>query len=413
MALLKVKNIGPIRSGLNENDGFVEFSGVTVLIGDQGTGKSTIAKIFSTLSWLEKALVRGDFSGDYVSRYRRFKKHLGYQNIINYLNKDSFIEYHGDTIKIVYQNERLKVTKLQEAEDYLFPKIMYVPAERNFVSSVDKPDLVKRLPLTIYTFLDEYEDAKEALADEVHLPIEGSRFEYKKNNKKSWLVGDDFKVNLLEASSGFQSLVPLFLVTRHLSELIQKKESTSHREISVNDEKEIRKEIERILKSGKLSEDVKRVLLEKLSARFTYSRFINIVEEPEQNLYPTSQKHVLYELLNYKNQVTANQLVLTTHSPYIVNYLTLAIKAAEVKHKISNCDNERQDDLFVKLSKIVPLKSSVEHNEVNIYQLSPDGTIKKLPEYHNLPTDENLLNQLLASSNDAFIELLKIEDQCQ
>jgi hypothetical protein len=43
-------------------------------MGNQGTGKSTIAKIFSTLSWIEKALTRGNFTDDYLLRYKRFIK---------------------------------------------------------------------------------------------------------------------------------------------------------------------------------------------------------------------------------------------------------------------------------------------------------------------------------------------------
>ena len=62
MAKLKIRNIGPIKSTENLKNGYIDFDGVTLFIGNQGTGKSTISKIYSTLSWIEKALVRGDFS---------------------------------------------------------------------------------------------------------------------------------------------------------------------------------------------------------------------------------------------------------------------------------------------------------------------------------------------------------------
>ena len=95
MSKIKIKNVGPIKDGYKSNNGFIEFSDLTVFIGNQGSGKSTIAKIFSTMSWIEKALVRGDFTGSYLSQYNRFKKQLAYQNISNYLNDNSEIEYIG------------------------------------------------------------------------------------------------------------------------------------------------------------------------------------------------------------------------------------------------------------------------------------------------------------------------------
>ena len=204
---------------------------------------------------------------------------------------------------------------------------MYVLAERNFVSSVDRPDLVKRLPLPLYTFLDEYEEAKQNIGEGIILPLDNIKFEYRKQNKKSWLIGNNFKIELLEASSGFQSVVPLFLVTNHLTKIINGEENLTRKNISIDEAKKMRKQVDKIFNNSKISENVKRVLLEKLSARFKYSCFLNIVEEPEQNLYPTSQKTVLYELLKSKNRWENNKLVLTTHSPYIINYITLAVKA--------------------------------------------------------------------------------------
>lgn len=48
---LIVKSFGPVK----ELD--ITFRKVTVFIGDQGTGKSCIAKLFSLFKWLEKELL--------------------------------------------------------------------------------------------------------------------------------------------------------------------------------------------------------------------------------------------------------------------------------------------------------------------------------------------------------------------
>ena len=113
---------------------------------------------------------------------------------------------------------------------------MYIPAERNFISSVDRPDLLKRLPLPLYTFLEAYEEAKGCLGGQIDLPVGNMKFIYRKQNKKSMLEGENFKIELLEASSGYQSLVPLFIVTRYLSTVIKESSTTTHKKISVNEE---------------------------------------------------------------------------------------------------------------------------------------------------------------------------------
>ena len=46
----------------DSEDGFIDFSKLTLfIIGGQGTGKSTVAKLFSLCSWLEKAFFRDDY----------------------------------------------------------------------------------------------------------------------------------------------------------------------------------------------------------------------------------------------------------------------------------------------------------------------------------------------------------------
>lgn len=406
MARLKIRNVGPIRTGYEPQNGFIEFKGVTLFIGNQGSGKSTVAKLYSTLSWIEKALVRGDFTPAYAMKYNRFKKqHLAYQNLSNYVNDESYIEYIGNAYHLIYEKSQFVIKKLKEDKSYSFPKIMYVPAERNFVSSVDRPDLVKRLPLPLYTFMDEYEDAKQNIGQGLKLPISNTTIEYKKQSKKAILKGDGYEIDLLEASSGFQSLVPLFLVTRHLSEIVKSKGSVTRKNISLEEEERIRKMVSQLLAKDSISDDVFKAVLEKISSKFRYESFVNVVEEPEQNLFPTSQKNVLFDLFKYKNQSKQNKLIITTHSPYIINFLTLAVKAFQmIKLNLS-------DELKKRIEEIVPKDSIISGNEVNLYQLEEStGAIVKLQDYKGLPSDENSLNNLLEEFNNDFVQLLKIEN---
>lgn len=60
MSLLKIKSFGPIKNGYSKEDGFIKITPVTVICGDQATGKSTIAKLYSTCVWLEKKFDAGE-----------------------------------------------------------------------------------------------------------------------------------------------------------------------------------------------------------------------------------------------------------------------------------------------------------------------------------------------------------------
>lgn len=413
MAKIKLRNIGPIKDGLLNSDEFIDLSGLVVFIGNQGTGKSTIAKLFSTLSWIEKALVRGDFTSQYIEQYNRFKnRYLAYQNISGYLNDNSYFEYQGDACEFTFQNNQFRVNKVASNNNYNYPKIMYVPAERNFVSSIDRPDLIKRLPLPLYTFMDEYEAAKQNLKENIVLPIGSVKFEYKKNSKKSYLVGNDFKIELLEASSGFQSATPLILVTRHLSEVIKNKVSDTRKELNRDSEERLRKAVFDLLKDHKITEDVFKATLENLSARFSYNCFINVVEEPEQNLFPLSQKDVLFDLIKYLNEHEGNKLILTTHSPYIINFLSIAIQAHYLKEKITiNKNPEKKKKLHDRLNNIVPSDSTINIKCVNIYQIDEGGNINKLDSIHGIPSDKNYLNRQLRFGNELFDSLLEIEEE--
>ena len=79
MIKLKIENFGPIIKGFTSDNGWMEIRKNTFLIGNQGSGKSTVAKLFSSLTWLEKSINRGDtkinnFTPDNFIEITRFQK---------------------------------------------------------------------------------------------------------------------------------------------------------------------------------------------------------------------------------------------------------------------------------------------------------------------------------------------------
>lgn len=418
MSELKVQHFGPVTSGFTANDGFIDFRKVTVFIGNQGTGKSSVAKLFSTLSWLEKVLFQGRLKPGYVTSYNRFvREFCAYQNLRHYFQgDDTIIEYRGKAFSFVFRNNKLEIQPVDSPVGYRVPQIMYVPAERNFLSAVDNPDKLKGLPLSLSTFWNELSRSQQELTKGLALPIGNARFEFDKSNKISWIAsenqaGKPYRLRLSEASSGFQSFVPLLLVSSNLSASIHKERDASRSELSGEERKRVRDEIERILSNEKLSAEVKQQALELLSARFKNEQFLNIVEEPEQNLFPQSQQTILFKLLEFANKTPENELVLTTHSPYIINHLTLAIKAQAVSQKITDSTHqpEQQAALRERLAQVVPATATVAAADVAVYELSQAGEIAPLATYRGLPSDDNYLNRHLEETNNLFADLLDLE----
>jgi predicted ATPase len=416
MRKIRIKNFGPIKEGFEGNNGWLELKKFTVFIGNQGSGKSTIAKMISTLTWIEKALVRGDYPEKEFTNHSRFiKKYSSYHKLENYFDgldgiDRAEIEYEGDAYYFKYSNKKFTVEKKQNIS-YLLPQIMYIPAERNFISTIDNPKMIRLSSGPLVEFLSEFDKAKQEIKDSVTLPLSNAKLEYDRLNDIVNVRGEDYKIRLTEASSGYQSAIPLFLVSRYLATNIRQQNENSQEELSTDELNRFRKGVEFIYSDDSLTDEQKRIAISALSTRFKKSTFVNIVEEPEQNLFPSSQRQMMNNLIEFANMNQGNQLIITTHSPYIINYFTLSIKAKNVFDKVTNCGGEKIS--ITGIFTIVPEKSFVATQDLIIYELSDKGQIIKLADYKGLPSDENYLNEKLAETNDLFANLLEIEDSCQ
>lgn len=406
MNKIRIINFGPIKKGCLDNNGWLDINKVTVFIGSQGSGKSTIAKVVSTLTWLEKAINRGDIDKGKIS-HAEFYRFFKYQRIHNYFKDNTEIEYIGDKISLKY-SKNLSYPKIEILNDTQFnvPKIMYVPSERNFLSAVKNAYGIKNLPDTLYTFAEELRKGQQTLNNNLlKLPIGELEYKYDSEKDSSYIVGKDYELDIAESSSGYQSFVPLFLVTKFLTDELQKGENILREQLNVEQSVRRNKEIADIMFNKSLTEDSKSKKIKEIDAKYLNTCFINIVEEPEQNLFPSTQQKMIYNLLAFNNKIKPNKLIITTHSPYLINYLTLSVKAGILKDKL----NSKQKD---KLNKIVPLESSVLPDDVVIYELNEtEGTLIRLGNYEGIPSDKNYLNIQLGLSNKLYDLLIDIEEE--
>ncbi|MCF8258810.1 MAG: AAA family ATPase [Flavobacteriales bacterium] len=405
MNKIRIRNFGPIREGLEENGGWIELKKLTILTGNQGSGKSTVAKLASTLAWIEKRMVKGVMKPDWLNTHNRFVKHCSYHNLSGYFKKDTEIGFEGNAYRFTFKDGRFE-SRPVSTNAYLLPKIMYVPAERNFLAAVEQAQQAKYLPSPLVTFQDEYRRALKSVKGTLGLPITGAALTVA--NGVPYIKGEDYEIRLSQASSGFQSTVPMFLVSHDLANTISKGADPSMREFSSAEMKKLRKDIERILLNDSLAEEVKQESLRVLSSKIKIDCFVNVVEEPEQNLYPTSQRGMLNALLNHVNMTDGNRLIITTHSPYVIHYLTLAIKAKQIIAKAG-----QDSGITDAVNELVPLDSAIDASDCAIYELDDNGTIAALERYQGLPSDENELNNHLAVFNTLFSQLLDLEDRCR
>jgi energy-coupling factor transporter ATP-binding protein EcfA2 len=400
---LKVVNFGPIKTGCKNNDGWIHFGKVTVLIGGQGSGKSTLLKLFKLFSMVEELLVHQS-SPSYDATW--FLKQLANQKLEAYLRKDSHLEYAGHAFRISFV-DGVFYSAQEGGSGFHFPMIINHPVERTLLSVYPPRDFEKHWAFHDWSYLELYHIALHSIKEGQELPVSGTLIEYSPKEGEAFLQGTDYKIKLSEASSGIQSLVPLVLVSDYLLRRILNMGTSHKEEMEVTPDPENSQPGDQV-KAEKSSESVVREAeMNYLKKEAGYSCFYHLIEAPELHLYPATLKQVLYYLLSNNNATAANKLIMTTQSPYLLGFLTLALKAGSLATALP-------EEALSKISGIVPQTAFLKKGSVTIYQLdAATGSVSALETYQDLPSDDNLLNNIFDDSNDAFAKLLEMEHQWQ
>jgi hypothetical protein len=119
---------------------------------------------------------------------------------------------------------------------------------------------------------------------------------------------------------------------------------------------------------------------------------------------------MLKKLLEFNNLNVGNKLVMTTHSPYLINYLSIAAQAGQLNEKLNTSNNAGA--LKKRMLNVIPEESLITSSDIVIYQLDErNGTINRLPSFEGIPSDRNYLNDSLRHGNEMFDELLAIEQE--
>jgi len=119
-----------------------------------------------------------------------------------------------------------------------------------------------------------------------------------------------------------------------------------------------------------------------------------IIEEPEQNLFPETQRDLIYYLLEKLQSEKDHKLTITTHSPYILYALNNCMLGGLVSDKISEKDKQRTK---CKSALINPQK-------VSIYEIH-NGILKNIQQKDGL-ISSNYFDRNMKEVMDDFYAFL-------
>lgn len=237
---------------------------------------------------------------------------------------------------------------------------VYIPSER-ILLSIMKDSVFSLLrfgssiPESIVKFGSRYEQAKGKFKN-LDMDFLNIRVSFSKEEDKIVFLNDQTVVDFLHASSGLQSVIPLWTVLQSVfSQHLQ------HEHI--------------------------------------------VIEEPELNLFPTQQVALIRKIISGMNHQKCN-IVFTTHSPYILSVIDNMILANEIYKKAKD-----KKDIQNKITNIISKKEFVDFEEVASYGFNDDGTVVDIRDVESRLTGAINIDQASNETNRIFSRLLDIEDE--
>jgi predicted ATPase len=369
---LVIKHFGAIDNIVLELKPFIVF------IGPQSSGKSTIAKLIDIFRKPRFLNIFNIPSQQKVSTedYLPFFEH---HNLRNFFHENTQLEYICDEYSLHYANGEFKRSFSQKESEHQLGKLsrnpvaevnlnnlkqlsvmqpLYIPAERSFIAMASGAffNLISNdvpLPKNILEFGAAFERARSHLRQ---LPIDFLNVTYKyENNQDNVLLGSEKSIKLSESASGLQAVIPLITT---------------------------------------------------IEANYNHFPRVFIIEEPELNLFPVTQRDLVYYLISraaftYGNLGT-NELVITTHSPYILAAMNLCLFA----HRVA----QKHPDKIEDVKAIVPQNSWLKPENFNAYYVG-EGTAKTIFNPKTGMISESVLDETSEIIGSDFDELMEIYRQ--
>ncbi len=407
---LVIKNFGPIKSV------DLELGRMTILIGEQATGKSTIAKVLAICRYFS-------YINNYVSPNNKFGEFCENEQFMDGLRKWELDTYLYNNSEIVYENELYKFefknkliteyesvagvndykkeffqtqTKMSSLSDE-FTKLLNQLNELKEVETKEKNTAVEFFQMLGWTPNENFYrlNVKKVMDNPLYIPTE--RGLQSISLSKNLLIADALqdelaKINKIQKGYNKEIIIePLSLTYKNQNGLgYIKKENNSNFYTLHNGASGYQSSIPIVLVIKFYNE------IDKRERTF-------IIEEPELNLFPSAQKKLVEFLSESLNKYKRNKFLLPTHSPYIVSSLNNLM----VAYKIGQKQKE-------KVKKVVEEKYWLNPDEVSAYCLIFDEKVegvisKKLISKDLQEISIDYLDGISSEINSVWDELLKIE----
>ena len=259
--------------------------------------------------------------------------------------------------------------------------------------------------------------SKYSRKEAVQIPGTTVQYYYDTENGDVIELSNNKTINLTESSSGLQSVIPLYMYCLYVSawiynhsadmsyedmdkvlEGVSRKtfelliENDNSKKVFQSDNYEDNKEVMLSLIKNTLSpnsevspQNVYKAL-SKIAYEIRTPHFTQlIIEEPELNLFPETQVELLYAILRLMQNDRKDNLIITTHSPYMLYALNNCLLANTVRDKMPKA----------KFDKVSCSNILINPQDVSVYQLE-DGVFRPIEQNVN---SENLTIQ----DNDGLI----------
>jgi len=380
---IHIKNFGPIKDVYIEN-----IKPLTVFVGESGSGKSTIMKVIALFRWIYKMHnIRS-----YLKRSNILKSPFRFR-MDSYLKESGLLEYIKDNTEIDYSVEfERKVYKINfrknkllgtndsnivKLEDLYFTKISYISENRNLIPLwAEKGASLAGIYLGFY-FHEVFNDFVLATDYVKDLDIKylNLKFSVKKiQSNKKYLIKDEnnkYELTYKNSSSGIINAIPITLIAEYFSKHFDFEDAFNKSLINFLFNTDKLMDFKPVKNIG----DIKKKL------------FIHI-EEPELSLFPDAQCELISDLISkcFINNKNSIDLMFSTHSPYIINYLNLLIKAYYANKLVDG--------------------AKISFDDVAVY-LVEDGELQNLMIEESKIINTNVLSDAINDIYDRYYELEK------
>ncbi len=363
---LTIRNFGPIK------EMSFDFKKINIFIGDQGTGKSTVAKVIVSIqNTYFRELFSLELHNDQNKETQLFVEYLRIVDIFSFIQTGTEIIYDHPIFSFEYKDSNVTINRKRELtfQDQIRYDLNYILAERSSITVLSNSlyaliETGTSLPRLFLRFGDKFLKSRKAKTTLDYSEIIGVKFLYKNENDFIELPSGKI-IPFTESSSGIQSSITLLAV------------------------------YDNMVGSDFSNENVS------LSNDFLVPI---IIEEPEISCFPYTQykllKHIVSNLsINIHDKlIYKNQLIITTHSPYILTSINNLIYAYEVGQKEP-----------VEVNKIIDKKYWINHDDVSAYMLLTDGTCEDILDREEKLIKAEKIDGVSRVLNEEFEKLSNLE----